>query len=197
MSQENVEIVRSVYDSWAKGNFRAGRELLDPNITTVWAGDFPAAGIYHGPDEHAAAMREWLSAWTDVKLDAERFVDAGDSVVVPFVVGARGLESGALVERRWAHVWTVQNGRVVRFEVHLDVDAALKAAGLEKLQAGVPSLSSGELERHADTVPPDRGTRHRCHATRRGGKLRGASAALHGHEISRDSHDPGSTTGSP
>jgi ketosteroid isomerase-like protein len=127
MSRENVELVRSIYDRWAEGDFRAGRELLDPHITTVWAEEFPTAGTYHGPDGHAAAMREWLSAWTEFRLEAERFVDAGDSVVVPFVVRARGLESGVEVERRWAHVWTLHDGRVVRFEVHLDVAEALRA----------------------------------------------------------------------
>jgi ketosteroid isomerase-like protein len=132
MSQENMEIVREIYSRWAEGDLRAGRELLDPEITTVWAQDFPTAGVYHGPEAHAAAMREWLSAWTDLELEAERFVDAQDSVVVPFVLRARGGESGAATERRWAHVWTLRDGRVVRFEVHLDVAEALKAVGLEE-----------------------------------------------------------------
>jgi ketosteroid isomerase-like protein len=128
MPSKNVELVRRIYDRWAEGDFRAGRELLDPNVTTVWAQEFPTAGIYRGPEGHASAMREWLSAWTDFRLEAERFVDLGDSVVVPFVVRARGRESGADVERRWAHVWTLHNGRLVRFEVHLDVGEALRAA---------------------------------------------------------------------
>jgi ketosteroid isomerase-like protein len=132
MSQENLEIVRCIYDRWAEGDFQAGRELLDPGITTVWAQDFPTAGIYHGPEGHAAAMREWLSAWTDLTLEAERFVDAGESVVVPFVVRARGRESGAEVERRWAHAWTLHDGRVVRFEVHLETREALEAVGLKE-----------------------------------------------------------------
>jgi uncharacterized protein len=132
VSQENVEIVRPIYDRWAEGDFTAGRELFAPDLTTVWAEDFPTAGTYHGADGHAAAMREWLSAWTDLNLEAERFVDAGDSVVVPFVLRARGRESGAAVERRWAHVWTLRDGEVVRFEVHMDVRAALEAVGLEE-----------------------------------------------------------------
>ena len=130
MSQENVDIVRSVYARWGEGDFRVGRELLAPNVTTVWAQEFPTAGTYHGPEGHAIAMREWLSAWTDLRLEAERFVDAGQSVVVPFKVWARGRDSGAEVERRWAHVWTFEEGQVLRFEVHLDVEQALKAVGL-------------------------------------------------------------------
>jgi ketosteroid isomerase-like protein len=74
-------------------------------------------------------MRTWLGAWDDFRLEAEDFVDAGDSVVVPFRVFARGKGSGARVERQWAHVWTLRDGKVVRFEVHLDVRRALEAVG--------------------------------------------------------------------
>lgn len=129
MSQENVALLRSLYGEWERGNLRAGKELLDESLTTVWAEEFPTAGIYHGPAEHTAAMQAWLNAWDDFNLEAEDFVDAGDSVVVPFRVRARGKGSGARVERRWAHVWTLRGGKVVRFEVHLDVRRALKAVG--------------------------------------------------------------------
>ena len=132
MSQENVDALRRVYKEWAFGNFAAGRELLDPHIVSVWAEEFPTAGTYRGMSGHAAAMREWLGAWDDFHLEAEGFRDAGDSVVVPFRVRARGKGSGAQVERRWAHVWTLRGGSVVRFEVHLDVREALEAVGLSE-----------------------------------------------------------------
>jgi hypothetical protein len=32
MSEENVERVRTVYEQWAKGNFRAGGELFDDDV---------------------------------------------------------------------------------------------------------------------------------------------------------------------
>ncbi len=129
MSRENLDLVKDVYREWKAGNFRAGTELLDASLTTVWAAEFPTAGTYRGPDEHAKAMREWLGEWDDFDLEAEDFLAAGDSVVVPFRVRARGKRSGAWVERTWAHVWTLSQGRVVRFEVHLDLPHALEAAG--------------------------------------------------------------------
>ena len=130
MSRENVSLLGKIYEEWESGNYRAGRELLDESMTSVWSDGFPTAGIYHGPREHSAAMREWLGEWDEFELWAEDFVDAGDSVVVPFSVRARGKGSGALVERRWAHVWTLRRGRIVRFEVHLDAQSALEAVGL-------------------------------------------------------------------
>ena len=130
MSLENLALLKTIYSEWESGNLSAGRELLDESMTTVWAEGFPTAGTYHGTREHADAMREWLGEWDEFELRAEDFVDAGDSIVVPFSVRARGKESGAWVERRWAHVWTLRSGRVVRFEIHLDVRRALDAVGL-------------------------------------------------------------------
>ena len=132
VSQENVQLLREVYREWSAGNYAAGRELLDPSLVTVWEEQFPTAGTYSGPAAHAEAMREWLAAWDEFSLEPEDFFDAGDSIVVPFVVHARGRESGVSVERRWAHVWTLRDGHVVRFEVHLDVASALRAVGLDE-----------------------------------------------------------------
>jgi ketosteroid isomerase-like protein len=36
MSQENVEVVRRVYDRWGEGDFRASLEVLDPHVVLVW-----------------------------------------------------------------------------------------------------------------------------------------------------------------
>jgi ketosteroid isomerase-like protein len=49
----------------------------------------------------------------------EDLEEHGDTVVVTFLVRARGRESGVEVERRWAHVWTMRSDRTVRFEVRL------------------------------------------------------------------------------
>ena len=130
MSQKNVEILRPIYAEWQAGNLAAGTELLDDDIVSVWPSEFPTGGSYRGTEGHARAMREWLSAWKDFHIEAEDFIDAGDSVIVPFRVHARGKGSAVEVERRWAHVWTIRNGKAVRFEVHLDRAEALEAVGL-------------------------------------------------------------------
>jgi uncharacterized protein len=130
MSQEDVDVLRPVYEQWEAGNLRAGRDLLDADIESVWPDEFPSGGVYRGPEGHARAMREWLSPWEDFTLAAEGFFDASDRVVVPFRVRARGGESGVQVERRWAHVWTMRRGKAIRFEVFLDPGGALRAAGL-------------------------------------------------------------------
>jgi hypothetical protein len=44
----------------------------------------------------------------------------------------RGRASGAQVDERQFHVWNVVAGRAARFQVYLDRDQALQAAGLRE-----------------------------------------------------------------
>jgi ketosteroid isomerase-like protein len=132
VSQENIDVLRPVYEKWEGGDLRAGEDLLDVEIESVWPSEFPSGGTYRGKAGHAQAMREWLSPWENFRLRAEGFFAAGDRVVVPFRVHARGKESGVEVERRWAHMWTMRLGKAVRFEVCFDPAEALKAVGREE-----------------------------------------------------------------
>ena len=122
-------ILRGLYERWRLGDLRAGADMLDEQVISHWPQEFPTGGTYHGPEGHARAMREWLSAWEDFQIEAEDFISVGDRVVVPFRVRARGRESGVEVERRWAHVWTMREGKAVGFEVFLSKEDALAAVG--------------------------------------------------------------------
>ena len=128
VTASNIEALRAVYRQWEQGNLRAGEEILDPQIESVWPEGFPSGGTYRGRDGHAKAMREWLSPWESFELVAEAFYETGDRIVVPFRVRARGKGSGISVERRWGHVWTMRAGRAVRFEVTLDPDGEIVSA---------------------------------------------------------------------
>jgi ketosteroid isomerase-like protein len=40
MSEENVEIVRAVYERWGEGDFRASLEMFDPQVVLVVRPEF-------------------------------------------------------------------------------------------------------------------------------------------------------------
>jgi len=50
MSQENVDVIRAIYDRYREGDFRANADLLDPHVILVlekggnWGLDIPEAG---------------------------------------------------------------------------------------------------------------------------------------------------------
>ena len=93
MSQENVELVRSIYGAWECGDFSSA-EWADPEIEYA-VPDGPLIGTWRGLEGMAEAMREFLRAWEDWRVTAEdyRELDA-EHVLVPFRFGGRGKTSG-------------------------------------------------------------------------------------------------------
>ena len=79
MSQENIDALRAVYEEWGNGNFRAGVDLYDPDVLVVGPADDPDAGRYLGRDSVREYTGGWLSAWIDLAIAAEDFIEAGAS----------------------------------------------------------------------------------------------------------------------
>ena len=133
MSQENVDAVRAVYEEWGRGNFRAGVDLYDPLCVFIPMVEFPGADHYLGPEGVKQFMLEFLSAWTQLAIAAEDFLEAGDSVVVTAHWTGAGRESGvALTEYRVFDTWTFRGRSAIRFESFTDRAEALDAVGLSE-----------------------------------------------------------------
>ena len=131
MSQENVEIVRRVYEGWARGDFSEG-DVFHPEVEFEMP-DWPEGASSRGLD---AMRRTWLaslSAWDDFRAEPVDFIEAAEDVVVVLNhVQARGKGSGAEVRADTASVWMFDGGKVVRLVLYWDTDKALEAAGLPK-----------------------------------------------------------------
>ena len=132
MSQENVEIVRQVYDAANRHDTERIFSLYDPEVeldaTRLEAG---GARVYKGHEGLRAFFRGWNEAWEGVDYSYEELIDVGDDRVVSVVTRhGRGRASGIEVERPFALVWTIGNGKVVRVVWFLERTKALEAAGL-------------------------------------------------------------------
>lgn len=131
MSRQRLDAVRSVYDEWARGNFRAGGELFDPHVVFVISPGSPEPGTYLGPEEIRRWMLVQLEAWERLTIEAEEFIEAGDTVVVGVRRYGVGSGSGTPVEDRHFHLWTFRGEAVVRCEFVRDREDAIRAVGLE------------------------------------------------------------------
>jgi ketosteroid isomerase-like protein len=134
MSQENVEIVREVIESFRGGDQKRTARLLDPEVEfhgTV--GGLEEGRIAHGLAQIVEVFEEEdLEAWEERRLEPEGFIDAGDDIVVLLHEYRRGRGSGVELESDTAVVFAVRDGRVVRIQGYMDRDAALEAAGLSE-----------------------------------------------------------------
>ena len=99
-----------------------------------WRGpaDFPdLAGPHRGHEGVRAYARHVSDAWEEFTVRAERFLDLGERVLVLTRERGRGRLSGIEVQSQpTAHLWTLRNGEVVRFQVFWNREEGLVAAGV-------------------------------------------------------------------
>jgi ketosteroid isomerase-like protein len=139
MSEENVDLVRRLY---AEGDLlhattaqidRVFREDLDENFEFRLPGDYPEGEpVFRGRDgvDQLAAMLS--ETWREWHFEPERFLDAGDRVVVFARIVGKGGASGLPFELETTHVWTIRSGRATSMHAYRDRSEALEAAGLRE-----------------------------------------------------------------
>jgi ketosteroid isomerase-like protein len=132
MSQQNVEIVRRIYTNWAPGSSPAKSNLLDPDIEWVNPSDAIERGTRTGIEAFTAIIEELDDTIGDFRMDVERFIDAGDRVAVIATMRGRGSASGVQIENRHGAVWTIRDGKAVRFRWFPKPSEALEAVGLRE-----------------------------------------------------------------
>jgi ketosteroid isomerase-like protein len=133
MSQENVEIARRGYEALNQGGVEAMLAFIDPECEIEVTPDVsPEPQTLRGHD----GIRRWFeSAYEvleEIRIQPEKFIEAGDRVVVPVRMIGRGRGSGIEAEQRVTQVWTLRNGRVVKMNSYADEKTARKAAGLSE-----------------------------------------------------------------
>jgi ketosteroid isomerase-like protein len=133
MSQENVEILRKLYEHWATGDFPA--DFFDPDVehSRVGAQTPDMEGRWLGLDQFLTVFREYLQALSDLRIEAERIVDlGGDRVLVLSRQTARGKQSGVPIEHELGDLFTLRDGKIVRYYSYWNRADALEAAGLSE-----------------------------------------------------------------
>jgi uncharacterized protein len=126
MSQENVEVVRSIYAAWLAGT--SARGFMASDIEYVNPSDAVETGTLRGP----ASFGLIRDAYDDVEVRPERFIDAGDEVVVVATLTGTSRGGRVPIERVQGYVWTIRHGKAVRFRWFNTAPEALEAVGLRE-----------------------------------------------------------------
>jgi ketosteroid isomerase-like protein len=131
MSQENVEIVRQVYEAASQREAKTVFALYDPNVELdarrLGVGDL---GVYHGHDGLRRLFADLYEAWGEIDYSYDELIDAGEHVVSIVTRHARGRASGVGLEMRFALLWTLRDRKVISVMWFLGRAEALEAAGL-------------------------------------------------------------------
>jgi ketosteroid isomerase-like protein len=133
MSEENVEIVRGLYEAWNRGDYAGALALIDPEIDIEQARQGSlAVGTYRGHAGLYQLLEDFWNQFDDRHSMVQETISAGDEVFVSVRFHGRGRSSGVEVEMRHCHLWTLRNGRVVRWRLFSTRREALEAAGIKE-----------------------------------------------------------------
>jgi ketosteroid isomerase-like protein len=131
MSQENVEIVRRVYDALNRGAWDAAfREThADFEMTTQRGLD---AGTLQRREAVQRFGEDYVAMFDSLVLEPEEFLANGDQVVVVVTRRARPRGGSVDIVVRNGHLWTVRDGAILSMKSFPDPEDALTAAGLRE-----------------------------------------------------------------
>jgi uncharacterized protein len=128
VTRADAETVRRSYEALNRGDIDGALEALDPEVEWRESRELPETGTYHGRDAVRRFLEQFLESWHEFRQDVEELIEADDKVVVFLHLSARGRESGALVDARYAHVWAMRDAKAVQVDAYYDRQEALEAA---------------------------------------------------------------------
>ena len=132
MSEEDVEVVRRVFEHWERGDFAGGRDLFEDRCEVVFGTSaFPDAGAYSVGREALGAWINFTEAFEEFATGMDEVIDAGERVVALAWIRGRGRVSGAAVDKEVGALFIIRHGKIARFDL-VDRPEALEAAGLSE-----------------------------------------------------------------
>jgi uncharacterized protein len=127
-----IRILRDAYAAFNRGDIATAVKQMDPHIDWTEPAEFPGGGTYHGQDGVAAYLTQSRAAWAEVSSEPERFIPAGDRIVVFVHSRVRPKGSSQWQEVRLADVYIFHSGKAVSMRAFADRQEALRWVGTKE-----------------------------------------------------------------
>jgi uncharacterized protein len=129
LSQQNVNIVRSVYDAFDSNDLDGVLQHVDGDVQVFATEGLPWSGTYSGPkgvEEFIRSVEEHVR----LTIETDELIDSGESVAQIGRTVGEAHATGQHFDLREVHVWTLRNGKIVSFQNYVDTEAQRRALGL-------------------------------------------------------------------
>ena len=132
MSQENVELVRRMYEAFHAGDADGALGHFDQNVLIDTGTARPDLSVGRGREYLSALVSSWAATWEGWRDEVAEMRDLGSRVLVISVQRGKGKGSGLDVELRYAILYDIAGGAITSVHMYGTVAEALKAAGLSE-----------------------------------------------------------------
>ena len=139
MSQENVEIARASIETANAEGLEAALAYLHEDVEWRPLFEMPESQTFRGHNgiKRVAALLE--EAFSEVRIEPDHFLDAGDHVVVVGQLCVTGAGSRVMTKSHRAWVLTLRDGKIIRQLTFAEEAEALEAIGLSEADAHADS----------------------------------------------------------
>ena len=121
-----VAVVRRLYE--ARGDPDVIRQVLSPDVRWEVVEGFPHGAVYVGLDD---VLRNFFGrlfqAFESFVAVGSEFFESGDHVIALGTYTGRAKATGKEFTARFAHVWTLQGGRIIRLQQCADTVQVVRA----------------------------------------------------------------------
>ena len=134
MSQENVEIVKTVGEAINRSDWDAVFRNVAPDAEFDWSRSLsPLRGVYRPAQMRQDFVDDFSQTFESIGCEMTDFLDAGEHVLASFVFTLKGRD-GIETTARGSWLWGIRDGVVVRVCLFQEdqYQQALEAAGLSE-----------------------------------------------------------------
>jgi ketosteroid isomerase-like protein len=117
---QNTDQVRSAYESFGRGDIPAVLDMLDDRVEWDVTKILPHGGSWRGRDGAGEFFQGIPRHWDELRVQGEQFLDDGGGHA------AGRLSGGKAVGYHFVHLFTFEDGKVVRFREWADPDEELR-----------------------------------------------------------------------
>ena len=127
--QSNAELVVETLAAYQRGDDETVRAGMHPDVEVYSEPGMINSGSYAGFEGFKQWASQWEEAWEEITYEPVEFIDVDDArLVVRTHVTGRGAGSGLEIDRDFAFLYEIEDGRATRFHLYESVENAVDAA---------------------------------------------------------------------
>lgn len=130
-TDNNVKIIQNLYAAFAEGDVPAVLQMFDPQIIWNEAENFPYAdgNPYIGPQAVLEGVFARIGAeWEYWNLTDQKYYEVySGEIIVTGRYKAKNKKTGKEINIQFVHMWTLNDGFVIRFQQYADTYQIVRA----------------------------------------------------------------------
>jgi len=129
LQEANIEVVRQLYSAFVQQDISALLEVLSEDIDWLFYGpsEIPFAGHYHGHEQVTSFFAKAFATSEFLLFEPREFLPGANTVLVQGFEHVLAKSSDRAWETEWAHVHTVNNGKIVKLREYYDTSVIVEA----------------------------------------------------------------------